>query len=89
MAALAKMYVQGVTTRKVNAITEELCGHSFSAGSISAINKGLDETRARFARRHLDEPNLRLILHARYDWVREAGVIARQTVLIAFDINSC
>src|SRR5215472_12799021 len=37
--ALAEMYVQGVSTRKVKAITEELCGHSFSASSISAINQ--------------------------------------------------
>jgi putative transposase len=42
VAALAEMYVQGVSTRKVKAITEELCGHSFSASSISAINKRLD-----------------------------------------------
>ena len=42
MAALAEMYVQGVSTRKVKAITEELCGHSFSASTISAINKGFD-----------------------------------------------
>lgn len=32
------MYVQGVSTRKVKAITEELCGHSFSASTISQIN---------------------------------------------------
>ncbi len=31
VAALAEMYVQGVSTRKVRAITEQLCGHSFSA----------------------------------------------------------
>src|SRR5215469_11573660 len=35
LSALAEMYVQGVSTRKVKAITEELCGHSFSASSIS------------------------------------------------------
>jgi putative transposase len=35
VAALAQMYVQGVSTRKVKAITEELCGHSFSASAIS------------------------------------------------------
>jgi putative transposase len=40
VAALAEMYVQGVSTRKVKAITEELCGHSFSAAAISAINRG-------------------------------------------------
>ena len=38
VAALAEMYVQGVSTRKVKAITEELCGHSFSASSISATS---------------------------------------------------
>ena len=43
VAALAAMYVQGVSTRKVKTITEELCGHSFSAASISAINQRLDE----------------------------------------------
>jgi transposase-like protein len=35
VAALAEMYVQGVSTRKVKAITEELCGHQFSASTIS------------------------------------------------------
>ena len=49
VAALAEMYVQGVSTRKVKAITEELCGHSFSASSISTINKRLDQSLAQFA----------------------------------------
>ena len=49
VAALAEMYVQGVSTRKVKAITEELCGHSFSASSISAINQRLDQSLARKA----------------------------------------
>ena len=35
VGALAEMYVQGVSTRKVKAITEELCGHEFSASTIS------------------------------------------------------
>ena len=38
VGSLAEMYVQGVSTRKVKAVTEALCGHSFSASSISAIN---------------------------------------------------
>ena len=45
VSALAEMYVQGVSTRKVKAITEELCGHTFSASTVSRINKGLDERR--------------------------------------------
>jgi putative transposase len=44
VAALAEMYVQGVSTRKVKAITEELCGPSFAASSISAINQRLDQS---------------------------------------------
>src|SRR3982750_618793 len=43
VATLAEMYLQGVSTRKVKAVTEELCGHAFSASAISAINKRLDE----------------------------------------------
>lgn len=87
VAALAEMYVQGVSTRKVKAITEELCGHSFSASAISSINKGLDQSLARFANRHLDEPYPYLILDARYEKVRDAGVIAHRAVLIAIGIN--
>jgi transposase-like protein len=87
VAALAEMYVQGVSTRKVTAITEELCGHRFSASSISAINKGMDEALARFASRPLDEVYPYLILDARYEKVREDGVIRSQAVLIAIGIN--
>jgi transposase-like protein len=63
------MYVQGVSTRKVKAIVEELCGHSFSAAAISAINVKLDEELAQFARRWLDEACPYLILDAPYERV--------------------
>ena len=87
VAALAEMYVQGVSTRKVKAITEELCGHAFSASAVSAIVKRLDEELARFARRRLGETFPYLILDARYERVREAGVIRSQAVLIAVGID--
>jgi len=87
VATLAEMYVQGVSTRKVKAITEELCGHAFSASAISAINKKLDTSLAAFARRRLDEPFPYLILDARYEKVREAGVVGSQAVLIAIGID--
>jgi Transposase and inactivated derivatives len=57
VAALAEMYVQGVSTRKVKAITEELCGHSFSASSISAMNQRLDASLAQFAGRPWPKPS--------------------------------
>jgi transposase-like protein len=87
VSALAEMYVQGVSTRKVKAITEELCGHSFSASVISEINKGLDETLTKFARRRLVEDYPYVILDARYERVREEGVIQSQAVLVALGIN--
>jgi len=87
VSALAEMYVQGVSTRKVKAITEELCGHSFSASAISRVNKTLDENLLEFAHRRLDEPYPFLILDARYERVREGGVIRSQAVLIAIGIN--
>jgi transposase-like protein len=87
VSALAEMYVQGVSTRKVKVITEELCGHSFSASTISQINKGLDATLQRFAERPLEEPYPYLVLDARYEKVRLDGVIRAQAVLIAIGIN--
>src|ERR1700730_9650351 len=87
VAALAEMYVQGVSTRKVKAVTEELCGHEFSASSISAINKKLDASLRAFSERRLAEAFPYVILDARYERVREAGVIASQAVLIAVAVD--
>jgi transposase-like protein len=87
VSTLAEMYVQGVSTRKVKAITEELCGHSFSASTISAINKRLDERLAAFASRRLEEPFPYLILDARYEHVRDDDVVGTQAVLIAIGID--
>ena len=87
VSALAEMYIQGVSTRKVKAITEELCGHAFSASAISAVNKTLDESLERFAKRSLEEAYPYLVLDARYEKVRQDGVIRSQAVQIAIGIN--
>ena len=87
VSALAEMYIQGVSTRKVKAITEELCGHAFSASAISAVNKTLDESLERFAQRPLEETYPYLVLDARYEKVRQDGVIRSQAVQIAIGIN--
>jgi transposase-like protein len=87
VSALAQMYVQGVSTRKVKAITEELCGHAFSASAISDINATLDASLEAFARRRLEEPFPYLILDARYEKVREGGVVRAMAVLIAIGVD--
>jgi putative transposase len=75
---LAEMSVQGVSTRKVKAIPEELGGHAFSASAVSAVVTRLDDELAQFAGRRLEEAYPYLILDARYERVREAGVIRSQ-----------
>ena len=87
VGALSEMYVQGVSTRKVKAITEELCGHEFSASTVSQINKTLDANLKAFCERRLAEPYPYLILDARYERVREAGVIVSQAALIAVAVD--
>src|SRR5208283_5497485 len=74
-------------TRKVKAVTVALCGHEFSASSISQVNKSLDAALTEFARRRLTEPYPYLILDARYERIREGGVIASQAVLIAVAVD--
>jgi transposase-like protein len=81
------MYVQGVSTRKVAAITQELCGHEFSASSISAITARLDEQLAQFSQRPLPEAFPYLVIDARYERVREGGVIVSRAILIALGID--
>jgi putative transposase len=79
--------VQGVSTRKVKAVTEELCGHAFSASAISSIDKRLDEGLAAFARRRLEEPFAYLVLDARYEKAREAGIVGSRAVQVAVGID--
>jgi putative transposase len=87
LVSLSEMYIQGVSTRKVKAITEELCGHEFSASTVSNINKTLDEQLNIFAKRDLKAKYPYIILDARYEKVREAGMITSQAVLIAIGVT--
>ena len=87
VSALAEMYIQGVSTRKVKAITEELCGHAFSASAVSGVVRRLDEQLSQFASRVLEESFPYLILDARYEKVRESGSIRSRAVLICIGID--
>ncbi len=87
VAALAQMYVQGVSTRKVAAITEELCGHEFSASSISEITRRLDQQLQQFSQRGLEPEYPYVIVDARYERVREEGNIVSRAILVALGID--
>ncbi|CDX27270.1 transposase (fragment) [Mesorhizobium plurifarium] len=72
---------------KAKAITEELCGHAFSAATVSAATVRLDEALKAFFEQPLKESYPYLILDARYERAREAGVIASQAVLVAIGVD--
>jgi putative transposase len=71
----------------VKAISEELCGHEFSASTISELNIRLDAELERFAHQRLEEEYPYLVVDARYERVREDGVIRSRAVLVAIGIN--
>ena len=84
-ATLAEMYVQGVSTRKVKAITEELCGVEISAAQVSRATAQLDGVLQEWRERGLGEIQY-LYLDARYEKVREAGQVRDCAVLVATGI---
>lgn len=87
MLALAEMYVQGVSTRKVAAITERLCGYGISSMQVSRAAKTLDEELEVWRNRPLGKTPY-LFLDARYESVRQGGVVRDAAILIASGIKS-
>ena len=83
---LAEMYIQGVSTRKVTAILEQLCGTSVSSTQVSKAIALLDETLEAWRQRPLGECPY-LILDARYEKVRQDGQVRDAAILMASGID--
>ena len=86
LLTLAEMYVQGVSTRKVAAITEQLCGTQISASQVSRACKQLDEELEAWRIRPLGEVEY-LYLDARYEKVRQAGSVRDAAILMASGVK--
>lgn len=84
--ALAEMYIQGVSTRKVAAITEKLCGLEVSSTQVSQATALLDEQLHAWRERRLGRYKY-LYLDARYEKVRQGGQVRDAAVLIAVGVN--
>lgn len=80
--SLAEMYIQGVSTRKVSAILEKMCGLEISSTQVSNAAKQLDEELEKWRRRPIGNIPF-LQLDARYEKVRQDGVVRSCAVLIA------
>ena len=85
--ALAEMYVQGVSTRKVKAITEELCGLEVSSTQVSRVSKLLDEELEAWRTRPVGQTRY-LLLDARYEKVRHGGSVVSCALLYAAAVDS-
>ncbi len=85
--ALAEMYVQGVSTRRVAAITEQLCGVELSSMQVSRATATLDEVLGSWRNRPLCECRY-LILDARYEKIRIDGQVRDGAVLIAKGVTT-
>ncbi len=83
--AVAEMYVQGVSTRKVTEITQELCGLDISSSQVSRCSQLLDEELRSWRERPLGKLSY-LILDARYEKVRHGGSVVDCAVLIAVGV---
>lgn len=85
--ALMEMVVQGVSTRKVSAITEELCGASFSKSTVSDLCVGLDERVRVFNERCLEAEYPFILVDALFIQSRQGDRVLMRTVLIVSGIR--
>jgi len=84
--AMAEMYIQGVTTRKVSSVLEKLCGLDFNSMDVSRASEMLDQELQFWRNRPLGEV-LYLMLDARYEKVRMNGSVVSCAVLIATGVQ--
>ncbi len=84
--ALQEAYLQGVSTRKVSKITEQLCGTSFSKSQVSDLCQEIDADIKAWRERPLEQAYPYLIIDATYLYIRSAGQVVSEGVLIVSGI---
>ena len=86
IAAIAEMYIQGVSTRKVTKVLEKLCGTNITSAQVSRATATLDVELQAWRDRELEETPY-LILDALYEKVRIDGVIQSVAILVAVGVR--
>lgn len=84
--ALAEAYVQGVSTRRMKKLTEELCGKEISSTQVSRLAAVLDKEVMKFKERPLGS-YCYLYLDAQYEKVRHEGSVRSLAVLKAIGVK--
>jgi len=84
--AVAEMYLQGVSTRKVTAVMEQLCGREVTSMQVSRAVQALDDELTKWRERPLGEMHY-LLLDARYEKVRVGGTVVSCALLVAVGVT--
>jgi putative transposase len=84
--AIAQMYLEGVSTRRVQDITEKLCGYEVTSTQVSRLTKELDEQFEKFRNRPIGEIPY-LVLDATYLKIRHNGSVISMAILLAYGVN--
>jgi len=84
--SMIEMYIQGVSTRKVGAIVEELCGYGVSKSQVSELAKDLDKNLSQWRNRKLNRSYPYLVVDARYEYIRTETGVASKAVMIVIGI---
>ena len=84
--AVAEMYLQGVSTRKVTAVMEQLCGREVTSMQVSRAVAALDDELTKWRERPLGEMHY-LLLDARYEKVRVGGTVVSCSLLVAVGVS--
>lgn len=84
--AIAQMYLEGVSTRRVRDITEQLCGYEISSTQVSRVTQELDEHFEQFRNRPLGDICY-LLVDAIYLKVRHNGTVIDMAILLAYGVN--
>jgi putative transposase len=84
--AIAQMYLEGVSTRRVQDITEKLCGYEVTSTQVSRVTSELDEQFEKFRNRRIGEVYY-LVLDATYLKIRHNGSVISMAILLAYGVN--
>ena len=85
--SMTEMYLNGVSTRKVSNIVEELCGHSISRSHVSQLAADLDNKLNQWRKRKLTSTYPYLVIDARYERIRTVEGVVSKAVMIVIGIS--
>jgi len=89
MLSMIEMYIQGVSTRKVTHIVQELCGVGISKSQVSSLAGDLAKNLNQWRQRRLDKTYPYLVVDARYEKIRTAAGVVSKAVMIVVGVADC